>query len=189
MDTELKLFAVLLGGYAKPARIELHDIVFTVGETLEAQYPYLIHQWFGQTKHLHVDSSAELSVVDGYKIHIVSQKPEQDEQSPSLYFVNFGGYNPKVFGESHEMSFYVGHNRKEITAKAKQDLCVGQHQQHCDDSYAIEVDDIVKVDQIGQHYIKLEPTTLADQIDIQSHYRRIDVPDILAESERIKSSC
>ncbi len=56
----LKLFAVLLGGRATGCHIELHDVVFIVGNSLEETYPRLVHKWFGHHKRLHVDSSVEL---------------------------------------------------------------------------------------------------------------------------------
>ena len=34
-----KLFAVYLGGRAPKANIELHDVVFVVGESIEQTYP------------------------------------------------------------------------------------------------------------------------------------------------------
>lgn len=74
----LKLFAVSLDGRATGAHIELHDVVFTVAENIESRYPHLTHKWFGNTKRLHVDSTAELSVVDGYEI-IISDQPCKNE--------------------------------------------------------------------------------------------------------------
>ncbi len=182
----LKLFAVLLGGRAPGARIELHDVVFTVGTSLEARYPYLIHKWFGDVKRLHVDSSAELTVVDGYQVFIQSEPPPAERKQPSLYFVNFGGYHPGVFGEMHEMSFYVGHDKKEIVAKAKRDLCVDDFQQHCDDSHEIAVDDLLEINQVEQYYIHLEPTMAPNDIIIESSYRRLDVPKTVEMAENLK---
>ena len=182
----LKLFAVLLGGRAPGAHIELHDVVFTVGPTLESRYPHLIHKWFGDVKRLHVDSSAELSIVDGYKISIRPEPPHEEKMQPSLYFVNFGGYRPEVFGEIHEMSFYVGRDKKEIVARAKRDLCVEDFQQHCDDNHEISVDDLLEINQVERHYIHLEQTTTPNHIEIESCYRRLDVPNILEMAKNLE---
>ena len=41
MEKELKLFAVYLGGSAPKANIELHDVVFVTGFSLEETYSKL----------------------------------------------------------------------------------------------------------------------------------------------------
>lgn len=69
----LNLYAVLLGGRAKGCNIELHDVVFVVGNSLEELYPQLVNKWFGGvTKSLHIDSSVALKYVDGYEVVISS---------------------------------------------------------------------------------------------------------------------
>lgn len=42
-----KLFAVYLGGRADRCNIELHDVVFVVGSSIEETYPLLAKKWFG----------------------------------------------------------------------------------------------------------------------------------------------
>ena len=42
-----KLFAVLLGGRTQGCHLELHDLVFVVGSSLEESYPRLLTKWFG----------------------------------------------------------------------------------------------------------------------------------------------
>ena len=181
-----KLFAVLLGGRATGAHIELHDIVFTVGETLQSKYPQLIHQWFGETKGVHVDSSAELNVVDGYEI-CISNKPSDEKDPPSLFFINFGGYKPGVFGELHEMGFYVAHNKKKVVARAKNELLVGQHQQHRDDIHAIDVDDFIEIKHVETHHIVLKAINKPNNIIIESSYRRLDVANVLTQADKLEA--
>jgi len=84
------------------------------------------------------------------------------------------------------MKFYVGHEKKDILVRAKQDLCVDAFQQHCDDNLAISVDDLLEINQVEQYYIHLEPTAAPNRIDIQSRYRRLDVPKIVEMAENIK---
>ena len=50
-NSKLKLFAVLLGGKAPGAHVEVHDLVFVVGKDLPSLYPLLKEKWFG-TKNL-----------------------------------------------------------------------------------------------------------------------------------------
>jgi hypothetical protein len=60
-----KLFAVYLGGRAPKCNTELHDVVFTVGASIEDTYLRLVELWFGSPERVHIDSWIELSVVDG----------------------------------------------------------------------------------------------------------------------------
>ena len=93
-----KLFAVLLGGRTEGCHIEAHDIVFIVGPSIEETYPRLVTKWFGTThKSLHVDSSVELDIVDGYKISLSTEPNSMGHSSKYLYCVNFGGYQNGFF--------------------------------------------------------------------------------------------
>jgi hypothetical protein len=51
-----KLFAVYLGGRADRCNIELHDVVFVVGSSIEETYPLLAKKWFGNLHGFHIDS-------------------------------------------------------------------------------------------------------------------------------------
>lgn len=183
-----KLFAVLLGGRAPGCHIELHDVVFVVGSSLEETYPILVNKWFGQmTKSLHVDASVELKHIDGHEI-VLSDKPAKNNQGKSLYFVNFGGYKPDYFGEVHEINFYVCTSKAEAVAKAKKALCLSLHQQHCDDNLLIEelIDDINVIEKIDQYYLHLNPTVLPQSLAVQAHYRKLNLPDIVEKAEKLK---
>jgi len=189
----LKLFAVLLGGRAEGCNIELHDVVFVVGNSLEETYPQLVNKWFGEWKRLHIDSSVELKYVAGHEVIINSKKPENSDNN--LYFVNFGGYQPGYFGEIHAINFYVAASKTEAIAKAKRELCLETEQQHCDDNLAVEklidetqvIDDILAIQTVDKHYIHLQPTTKPAILDIQSFYKRLDVPDILERAKEVKT--
>lgn len=186
-----KLFAVLLGGKTQNCNIELHDLVFVVGSSLEETYPKLVNKWFGTThKKLHVDSSLELDIVDGYRISLSSSAPASLSIAPPklLHCVNFGGYQAGFFGELHEVKFYVDNSKKDIIKRAKQQLCVGTLQQHCDDNFVIggtdtakDVDDVITVGCVDGYHIHLTPTTAQSDKPILSHYRRLDVPSVLAK--------
>jgi hypothetical protein len=190
-----KLFAVLLGGRAPGCHIELHDVVFIVGESLEETYPHLVNKWFGKLhRSLHVDAHVELKYIDGYEITISKTLPN-DNIEKSLYFTNFGGYQPGFFGEIHHMNFYVAASKSDVVAKAKHALCYGLHQQHCDDNLpldfainetGLEIDDIEKLDRIDQYYIHLTPTTHPAQFEVQAHYRKLNLPDIIARADALK---
>src|SRR4051812_4577682 len=99
----MKLFAVYLGGRAPKANTELHDVVFAVGENIEATYPQLVEKWFGDPRGLHLDSWLELDVVDGWRISL-SNSPSSQPQK--LFFVNMGAYDDS-FTELHASGFFV----------------------------------------------------------------------------------
>lgn len=181
----LNLYAVLLGGRAKGCSIELHDVVFVVGNSLEELYPQLVNKWFGGIiKGLHIDSSVELKYVDGYEVVITQNKTLSSDKK--LYFANFGGYKPGFFGEIHEVNFYVGASRIEALSKAKSQLCVGSHQQHSDDHHVI--DDLIAVNNIDSYQISLKPTIKPCHLEINSHYRKLNLPAIIERAALLKET-
>lgn len=170
----LKLFAVVLGGRADGCNVELHDVVFVVGHSLEETYPKLVNKWFGNKKRLHIDSTIELTHADNHEIIIHKEKP--NNQDKRLFFVNFGAYKPDYFGEKHEIGFYVASSKPEVLKRAKQDLCLSLVEPHCDDN--LPIDDIISIDDVDQYHIHLVPTFDPVKLNIQSFYRRLDLPEI-----------
>ena len=66
------LYLVVLGGRAKKANIELHDVRWVVGSKIEDTYYTLRKDWFGSPKGLHIDSYKKIKYVDGYKINLIN---------------------------------------------------------------------------------------------------------------------
>ena len=58
------LFIVMLGGRHARANVEVHDVVLTVGETLEEAYPQLKNAWFGEQQGLHIDAWVQMNGVE-----------------------------------------------------------------------------------------------------------------------------
>ena len=50
------LFVVMLGGKHPRAKIEVHDVVFAVADTLQHTYTQLRDGWFGSPKGVHIDA-------------------------------------------------------------------------------------------------------------------------------------
>lgn len=148
----MKLFAVYLGGRAPKANTELHDVVFAVGETIEATYPQLLEKWFGDPRGLHLDSWLELDVVDGWRISL-SQSPSS--QPEKLFFVNLGAYDDS-FTELHESGFFVAATAQEAKKRAQATLLRGARTVHKDDLH--EVDDCIALDRVGGLRITLTRT-------------------------------
>ena len=58
------LYLVVLGGRAKKANIELHDVRWVVGSKIEDTYDTLRKDWFGSPKGLHIDSYKKIKYID-----------------------------------------------------------------------------------------------------------------------------
>ena len=65
------LYLVVLGGRAKKANIELHDVRWVVGSEIEDTYATLRNDWFGSSTGLHIDSYKKIKYIDGYKINLI----------------------------------------------------------------------------------------------------------------------
>ena len=74
------LFLVVLGGRAKKANIELHDVRWVVGSKIENTFDTLRKDWFGSLKGLHIDSYKKIKYVDGYKINLINFEKDKIDQ-------------------------------------------------------------------------------------------------------------
>lgn len=148
-----KLFAVYLGGRAPKCNTELHDVVFVVGESIEATYEQLMDKWFGDPLRVHIDSWMELRVVDGHRVLLGEARAPQDKR---LYFINLGAYLPDQFTELHANAFVVAGGEGEVKSRAKGELLRGTQSVHTDDLY--DIDDCLEIAEVDGHHIRLEPT-------------------------------
>ena len=146
-----KLFVVMLGGTHPRAKIELHDFVFAVGDTLESTYPQLREQWFGEPRGAHVDSWMEVDGVEDWQVRF-SATPAP-EGAPRLFFVNLGGYLAGVFGESHDYVLVVAADAAEAKRKAKARADARWMLPHKDALY--DVDECIPVDSAGGRHVVL----------------------------------
>ena len=119
---EVYLFLVVLGGRAKKANIELHDVRWVVGTRIEDTFDALRNDWFGNFEGLHIDSYKKIKHVDGYKIYLknIENKKLKNKKffngSASknyLWFVNIGGYDPNCMQEKHEFGLVVASSKLE----------------------------------------------------------------------------
>ena len=130
----MKLFAVYVGGEAKGAHIELHDMRFVVGESIEDTYAEVKRQWWGIPKSLHLDCWAELNQVSGYRVAL---KREPTDSPLKLYYINVGGYAADQFIELHQNVFVAAESEQKAKVKALKRV---RHWQsfHRDDMYEAE---------------------------------------------------
>ena len=146
----LSLFIVVLGGRSLKSNIEIHDVRWVLGKTIEDTFPELRKQWLGKKSGLHIDSYKSIKYVDGYEI--VLSKSNKDslnvtrKEYLSLWFVNLGGYNPKKMYEEHEFNLIVAKKAIEAKRKAKKIWVSNLDLKHNDDysgiNYLEKVDDL-----------------------------------------------
>jgi hypothetical protein len=132
----MQLFLVVLGGRIDGCHIELHDVRFVVGASIEDTLPELRQQWFGRRRGLHIDSWLAVRAVAGWRVELGRGPSEGPER---LWFVNRGGYDPSQLAEQHAFGLVVATSAQ--TAKAQARLLGvpgGDVQQHTDDLHAID---------------------------------------------------
>ena len=146
------LFMVYVGGDSKNANIELHDVRFVVGETINDCFPDLLKQWWGDKEKFHIDAWGAVKTIDGYEIKI-ELKPSKREEK--LYFVNLGGYDRNQFTELHKNVLVAACDDEEAKTKAKQQIS-DWFKPHKDKMF--DVESVLKLSAIGKYFINLNKT-------------------------------
>ena len=115
----LKLFAVLLGGNPEGAGVEVHDVVFAVGPSIEAIGDQLQTAWFAKGSVPHIDSWTVLDAVDGAVVELATTEAATGERD--LWHVHLGFYEAGTgcFSEGHESLFVVARSAEEAKRRAK----------------------------------------------------------------------
>tara|TARA_Y100001968_G_C18841758_1_gene473871 strand:- start:4 stop:561 length:558 start_codon:yes stop_codon:yes gene_type:complete len=159
----LSLFIVVLGGRSLNSNIEIHDVRWVLGESIEDTFPELREQWIGKIKGLHIDSYKRIQYIDGFKISITkynndnSSNPINEDQS--LWFVNLGGYDPKKMYEEHEFTLVVARkvtDAKKIARKNWESKLKNKHNDDFSDiKYFENIDEIHSIKKIKNWEIKL----------------------------------
>ncbi|MFM7651825.1 MAG: DUF1543 domain-containing protein, partial [Vulcanococcus sp.] len=152
------LFLAVLGGRTATSHIELHDVRFVAGPTIDATIPELRRQWFGRREGLHLDSTMAVRAIDGYAVRLgrepAAPRPER------LWFVNLGAYRPDSLAELHHFGLVVARSPQGAKATARRQWLNGALQLHKDDLWA--VDDCLALEQLelpgGERWhVQLEP--------------------------------
>ena len=164
------LFLVVLGGRAKKANIELHDVRWVVGSKIENTFDTLRKDWFGSLKGLHIDSYKKIKYIDGYKINLIyfekdkidnKQLVKKNRTKNHLWFVNIGGYSPTSMQEKHEFGLVTASTKLEAKNIAKSKWLIGCKEKHKDDLASLEMiiscDDCEQIKKIGNWQIELTP--------------------------------
>ena len=164
------LFLVVLGGRAKKANIELHDVRWVIGSKIEDTFDTLRNDWFGSSKGLHIDSYKKIKYIDGYKINLINfpkniveknKLLKKNKSKKYLWFVNIGGYSPTSMQEKHEFGLVTAPNKLEAKNIAKSKWLIGCKKKHKDDIASLEMliscDDCELIKKIGNWEIELTP--------------------------------
>ena len=185
------LFLVVLGGRAKKANVELHDVRWVIGSRIEDTFNVLRRDWFGTTDGLHIDSYKKINYIDGYRINL--KKTENDkfkknklykENIPQhkLWFVNIGGYDPSSMQEKHEFGLVAASSSIEAKNKAKSKWLNGLKKKHKDDISSLDnfltFDDCEIISKIDNWEIELiqEKNCVEDTLYPDWYgYKRIDM--------------
>ena len=145
---KIYLFLVVLGGRAKKANVELHDVRWVLGSKIEDTYDALRKDWFGNFEGLHIDSYKKIKYVDGYKItlkNIENKKLKNNKfvygkhTNKNLWFVNIGGYDPSSMQEKHEFGIVVASSKLEAKNIANSKWLIGCKKKHKDDVAPLEM--------------------------------------------------
>jgi hypothetical protein len=131
----MKLFMVYVGGGFRNANTELHDMRFSIGETIEACYDDLRRQWWGDPKSLHLDAWGAVEQADGFDVVLSHERA--DDNALRLFFVNLGGYRPNQFEELHRNVLVVATDAAAAKTRALRRI-QGWAQPHRDKLFEVE---------------------------------------------------
>lgn len=147
-----KLFYLLLGCTPPGRHTEQHDVFFCIGKDLKDIVPGIQSFWPDAGK-IHIDSWREVSAVDGYQISVVEKAAAAKDQH--LFFINLGGYLPGSFEEHHFKLLTVAPDIAKAIQNAKQTGFYKDYNtadksgvSHVDNKYGVDVDEILKVEDI-----------------------------------------
>ncbi|MFM7851537.1 MAG: DUF1543 domain-containing protein [Flammeovirgaceae bacterium] len=161
-----KLFALYLGGSAVGAKIEVHDVIFVVSDSLENCYPKIVAKWFGDKQKVHIDAYMILDSIEGFDIQLETKKPI--DQDLNLYFVNIGGYLPNSFFEMHNFGFVVAKDPVEAKSLAKQKYSKDLTTPHKDNLEI--VDNLIQINQTDGFFVSLKPNSKAKNPQIHPKF-------------------
>ncbi|MGU3309621.1 DUF1543 domain-containing protein [Pseudomonas sp. M5A4_2d] len=145
------LFVVMLGGKHPRAKIEVHDVVFAVADTLQHTYAQLRDGWFGSPKGVHIDAWMAVDGVDGWKVELSQMAPPAGAHH--LYFINLGGYETHAFGEAHHYLLVVARDKQEAKRKGQRQMLQHWSQAHTDG--VMDIDDCLPIDLVDGRYVHL----------------------------------
>jgi hypothetical protein len=171
----VKLFMFYVGGSCRSSNVELHDIRFSVGETVEACYEDLKRQWWGDPESLHLDCWGPVDQVDSFDVEITADTIEGDDER--LFFANMGGYDPRQFTELHRNILLVAPDAQAAKQRVLS-LVQGWTQPHKDNLFEVEnLLDLSKMATDRGYHLKLTKAVAEKSFAFSCGYRPIGDPN------------
>jgi len=182
MDTNLKLYMILLGCTPKGRLTEQHDIFFGIANSV-TELKADMYAFWPDGGQLHIDSWREVTHVDGHRITI-TPKAEAKTSSNKLFFLNLGGYKPNDLEEYHYKMLAVGETMAEVVKKSKQTAFYKHYgfkgaESHIDEKYGLDVDDMHKVEDIlaphlrERYHIQITPDQNGIEDELHIGYTKL----------------
>ena len=200
MSTTPTLFLVVLGGRTATSHIELHDVRWVVGTSIEETIPTLRQQWFGLQSGLHIDSYKAIQSVDGYAIELIKRREDCTEQqlrgstaiTDQLWFINLGGYDRDSLQELHRFGLVVAPSKQAAKARARRRWLGSALQVHKDDLHSLDrldtVDDCLPIFNVEGWQIRLKAKPGKPEAELKPDwfgYWRIDGRQPKAHPEKL----
>ncbi len=129
----MNLYLVVLGGRMPGGHVEMHDVRWVIGDTIESTLPQLKKEWIGCTLGLHIDSYKLIRFVDGYRIKLVHAKEIDKNEVNKLWFINLGGYKTGEMLEQHHLELVVAPSAQKAKWIARKKWSEPISQLHKDD--------------------------------------------------------
>jgi hypothetical protein len=126
---------VYVGGGFRNANTELHDVRFSIGETIESCYDDLRRQWWGDPRSLHLDAWGAVEQADGFDVAL--SRDRADDSALRLFFVNLGDYLANRFEELHRNVLIVAADPAAAKTRALR-MVQGWSQPHRDKLFEVE---------------------------------------------------
>ena len=135
--SDMNLYLVVLGGRMRGGHVEMHDVRWVLGQTIESTISQLKSEWIGSQRGLHVDSYKLIRFVNGYEITLVKTEQVAVNDINKLWFVNLGGYKTGEMLEQHHLELVVAPSAQIAKRNARNKWSEPLNQIHKDDHAAI----------------------------------------------------
>lgn len=163
------LYVALLGMDANGFKIEIHDICFLAGESIESTLQ-TIKKLYTHCNNVHVDSYVKVTGLGGYKVNIVEQKPINCDQK--LWLLNFGGTKPAKLVEYHKYLLVIARNEEEAKISGREVLGIPFDNIHLDDILDIE-NELKQIPGYENLYIDIKASELTTPVEPIVSYIRV----------------
>ena len=141
----------LLGCTPKGRHTEQHDIFFGIGNSI-ADLKADMYAFWPDGGQLHIDCWREVTQVNEYTITVVL-KEDALPKAEQLFFINLGGYLAGEFEEYHYKTLIVAQKMAQAVKASKKTAFYKHYgfkgaESHIDEKYALDADDMHKVEDI-----------------------------------------